>query len=65
MAAVPERGPLSLARRAARRLARAPTPPTLPVSAPPALLELRRHGALPLVPGNPDARSLRIAFVIP
>jgi glycosyltransferase involved in cell wall biosynthesis len=58
-------GPLSLARRAARRLARRPTPLTLPVSAPPALLELRRHGALPLVPGTPDARVLRIAVVIP
>ena len=65
MAAVPERGPLSLARRAARRLARPPTPPPQPVSPPPALLELRRHGPLPLVPGKPDARALRIAFVIP
>jgi glycosyltransferase involved in cell wall biosynthesis len=59
MAAVP--GPLSLARRLARR----PMPQTLPVSAPPALLEFRRHGALPLVAGDPDARVLRIAVVIP
>jgi glycosyltransferase involved in cell wall biosynthesis len=59
MAAVP--GPLSLARRLARR----PMPQTLPVSAPPALLEFRRHGALPLVAGDAGARALRIAVVIP
>ena len=59
MTAVP--GPLSLARRLARR----PMPQTLPVSAPPALLEFRRHGALPLVAGDPDSRVLRIAIVIP
>jgi O-antigen biosynthesis protein len=65
MPAVPMRGPLSLARRAARRLARRPAPDPLPVSAPPALLEYRRHGELSLVPGDANARTLRIAIVIP
>jgi len=65
MAAVPERGPLSLARRAAHRLARRPLPFTIPVAAPPALLELRRHGAFPLVEADAEAPRLRIAVVVP
>jgi glycosyltransferase involved in cell wall biosynthesis len=62
---VPERGPLALARRTARRLAGRVDAAPLAVRPPAALLELRRHGPSPLTPGDPGSSPLRVAVVVP